>query len=142
MAKSRIDETTIGVNADLTALAREQGKQYVDDHVATEADAIGLIIARHYEWDGSRIMEAFASALEDGNYHDECETVRNWLGKPKEPAYEPTEVCDESAEISHTDTCLECGRMRDALDTLSDNVRRSPTARTSVPGKPYFPTTV
>jgi hypothetical protein len=35
----------------------------------TTAEEIGIDIARHFEWDGTQIMEAFIAALTDANHH-------------------------------------------------------------------------
>jgi hypothetical protein len=35
----------------------------------TTAEEIGIDIARHFEWDGTQIVEAFIAALTDANHH-------------------------------------------------------------------------
>ena len=40
-----------------------------NDPRVTDADVLGIIIAKHLKWDGSGIMETMQSALEDANYH-------------------------------------------------------------------------
>ena len=42
---------------------------YVDPSKATDADALGLMVASWAHWDGVQICEAFLSALEDANFH-------------------------------------------------------------------------
>ena len=45
---------------------------YVDpnDPRVTDADALGIIVAKYLKWDGGDIMETMFSALEDANFHD------------------------------------------------------------------------
>jgi len=45
----------------------------------SEARRFGIIISKHFEWDGMKIMEAFLSALEDANFHDKAAIVESWL---------------------------------------------------------------
>jgi hypothetical protein len=40
---------------------------------------LALMIAEHFRWDGLRILETFALALEDANYHRECVKVRGMI---------------------------------------------------------------
>lgn len=35
----------------------------------TDADVLGIMLAKYLGWDGSKILEATYSALEDSNYH-------------------------------------------------------------------------
>ena len=44
---------------------------------------LGCAIAAHAGWDGIRIMETFAAALEDANFHGECAQVLDMLAKLK-----------------------------------------------------------
>ena len=45
---------------------------YVDpnDPRVTDADALGIIVAKYLKWDGGDIMETMFSALEDANFLD------------------------------------------------------------------------
>ena len=49
----------------------------------SEASGMGMIVARTFGWDGVQIMEAFAEALEDANFHKQCEKVREMLKELK-----------------------------------------------------------
>ena len=40
-----------------------------NDSRVTDADVLGIIIAKHLKWDGNDIMQTIQSALEDANYH-------------------------------------------------------------------------
>jgi hypothetical protein len=42
----------------------------------TTAEEIGIDIARHFEWDGRKIMEAFIAALTDANFHTEAKAIQ------------------------------------------------------------------
>lgn len=46
-------------------------------------EGLGLAIAFWCEWTGADIMEIFASALEDANYHTKCGIVRDWIEEEK-----------------------------------------------------------
>ena len=46
----------------------------------TETESLGAALSCHFAWDGIAIMEVFASALEDANFHAECAVVRGWIG--------------------------------------------------------------
>jgi hypothetical protein len=60
----------------LTGLIQEQKRtSFTNPDKATDTDALGILIAHHFEWDGIKIMETFFSALEDANFHTEAEQV-------------------------------------------------------------------
>ena len=66
---------------------------------ATQERSLGIAIAHHYRWDGFSIMETFAEALEDANYHAHCATVRRWQEQELKPdqALEDAEgICNAS----------------------------------------------
>lgn len=50
---------------------------YVPEYQAgiTDAEALGVMIAKYFEWDGIRILDAFQAALEDANFHSVSEKV-------------------------------------------------------------------
>ena len=60
---------------------------YVDpnDTRVTDADALGIIVAKYLKWDGGDIMETMFSALEDANFHDLnnklLKTYEDWENK-------------------------------------------------------------
>ena len=41
----------------------------------TEDEALGQLVAKFTKWNGVRILEVAATALEDANFHSECEIV-------------------------------------------------------------------
>lgn len=60
---------------------------YIDpnDPRVTDADALGIIVAKYLKWDGGDIMETMFSALEDANFHDInnklLKTYEDWENK-------------------------------------------------------------
>jgi len=48
---------------------------FTDDYKATTEEALGIILAKFYEWNGNKILKASANALEDANYHTESSIV-------------------------------------------------------------------
>lgn len=65
---------------ELTKLAEQRAHtSFVQGYKSTEEECIGLILATHFSWDGTAIMRAFASALEDANFHTEAAKVQEWL---------------------------------------------------------------
>lgn len=52
---------------------------FLPGYDVSEAERFGIVISKHFEWDGVRIMEAFRSALEDANFHEEAAMVEKWI---------------------------------------------------------------
>ena len=48
---------------------------FVRGYKATDAEALGLLIARFFKWDGLAILRAAQYALEDANFHAESAKV-------------------------------------------------------------------
>lgn len=46
---------------------------------AKDTQGLGLLIAHYFKWDGSKIMECAADALEDANFHGEAKMLRDKL---------------------------------------------------------------
>lgn len=40
-----------------------------------DSKALGVMIARYFEWDGIRILDSFQSALTDANFHSVSEKI-------------------------------------------------------------------
>lgn len=40
-----------------------------------DAEVLGIMVSNYVEWDGAAVIRAFASALEDANFHDEMKVV-------------------------------------------------------------------
>ena len=66
---------------ELTKLAEQRAHaSFVQGYKSTEEEALGLVIATHFGWDGAAIMRVFAAALEDANFHTEAAHVNDaWL---------------------------------------------------------------
>lgn len=43
---------------------------FVRGYNASDAEALGLLIAQHFEWDGEQIYHTMFYAMEDANFHD------------------------------------------------------------------------
>ena len=52
-----------------------KSESFLSDYKVTDAEALGILISRFFEWDGTRIMQAAAYALEDANYHKESAVI-------------------------------------------------------------------
>lgn len=48
---------------------------FVDGYKATDVEAMGMLIARFFEWDGASILRAAQHALGDANFHGESAMV-------------------------------------------------------------------
>lgn len=46
---------------------------------ATDCEGLGLLIARYFKWDGEKILETCAKALEDANFHGEADQIYTML---------------------------------------------------------------
>lgn len=56
---------------------------FTDPSTATETETVGLLLAGHFEWSGTDILESCMYALEDSNFHDECEQINQMLKELK-----------------------------------------------------------
>lgn len=66
--------------AALAELIEEQKQEsFTDPTTATDEEALGILIAHHFEWGGISILKVAISALEDGNYNTEVEYLRQRL---------------------------------------------------------------
>ena len=52
---------------------------YADDRGAAEEHILGVMIAVHFGWNGLDILKTASAALEDANFHDECELVEQMI---------------------------------------------------------------
>lgn len=46
---------------------------------ATDAEILGVILAKFFEWDGTKILATAVSGLEDANYHSDASEVQKLL---------------------------------------------------------------
>lgn len=59
--------------ADMVASVKENS--FIKGYTATDAEALGILIARFFQWDGLAILRAAQYALEDANFHGESAKV-------------------------------------------------------------------
>jgi hypothetical protein len=54
----------------LKLLIREKKSTgFLKGYEASDAEALGLLIAKYFEWDGERIFKTMFNAFEDANFH-------------------------------------------------------------------------
>jgi hypothetical protein len=56
----------------------ERAASWGQDHVSEE-HILSVIIASHFQWNGIKILSTAAAALEDANFHDECELLHRMI---------------------------------------------------------------
>ena len=54
---------------------------FIPSYKATNEEALAMLISRHSDYDGASILEASALALEDANFHPECQTLLEMAGR-------------------------------------------------------------
>ena len=65
-----------GKNEALNAMIEAQAQEsFTDPASATDTEALGILLAHHFEWGGEPIVAAFLAALEDANFHTLREKV-------------------------------------------------------------------
>ena len=71
--------TELLLSAELQGLIRRQREESFRPECRdriSDATACGVLVARHFEWNGDDLLEMAAAALEDANFHSEAERVR------------------------------------------------------------------
>ncbi len=67
-------------------IERTKIQSYVDNAEPSEAEVVGLIVSKYFKWNGTEIMEAMLSSLEDANFHELRErllkTYKEWEAEP------------------------------------------------------------
>lgn len=58
-------------------------ESFVRGYVAPDAEAMGLLVSKYFEWDGIQILESSFFALEDANFHTEAGIVYDLCEKAK-----------------------------------------------------------
>lgn len=58
-----------------TLIERKKSEAFHSPEGASDEDALGILIAAYFEWDGAAIMRTAARALEDANFHSESAEV-------------------------------------------------------------------
>jgi len=76
------DDVIKDLMPEVIKLVRQSAYTDPNDPRVTDADALGIIVAKYLKWDGADIMETMHSALEDANYHTLnkklLETYKDW----------------------------------------------------------------
>jgi hypothetical protein len=54
-------------------------ESFVEGYIATDEEAMGLLLSKYFEWDGIQCLEAVSSALEDCNFHTENAKIRKMI---------------------------------------------------------------
>ena len=64
----------------IDALIDKWGQEHIMNYSENQRNAtLGTMISGYCNWNSYSIMEIFAEALEDANFHDECAQVRKWM---------------------------------------------------------------
>lgn len=57
------------------ALERIKRESFVKGYKATDAEALGMLVSKFFEWDGLAVLRTAQYALEDANFHTESGQV-------------------------------------------------------------------
>jgi hypothetical protein len=52
---------------------------YLEPEKHTDVEALGILMAKFFHWDGTKILEAAKVGLEDSNFHSECRAIEKIL---------------------------------------------------------------
>jgi hypothetical protein len=76
------DQRTI--NEKIRAIIQEnKSTAFMSGYAAQDQEALGLLIARYFDWDGVAILETLYNALEDANFHTENQVIEAMIEKLK-----------------------------------------------------------
>jgi hypothetical protein len=53
----------------------QKQESFTDPSAASDADALGILISQHFEWDVIQVAKTAAAALEDSNWHSLASTI-------------------------------------------------------------------
>lgn len=62
---------------DLLAVIKQ--KSFVQDYNATDEEAMGILLAKFFDYDGVAILEVAVHALEEANFTTESEQLREMI---------------------------------------------------------------
>lgn len=66
----------------IDVIAHEKHKSFEDPLQAQDTNALGIAVAEFFTWNGRKIIECFASALDNANHHDKADFLRReWVSK-------------------------------------------------------------
>ena len=60
-------------------IEEQKQESFSDPSKHTDEEALGILIAHHFEWDGLAILRTFFNALEDANFHTEAAKVHEMI---------------------------------------------------------------
>ena len=75
-------------------------KAFINPEQATDAETLGVIVAKYLDWGSDDIMETMFSALEDANYHT--------LNKRLLETYKDWEKEEDPGELDWNNTASPC----------------------------------
>lgn len=75
-------------------LGRIKAESFTAGYKATDAEAMGLLIASYFEWNGVAILRTAEAALEDANFHTESGIVSE-LADKYDPPFDPDAPIDD-----------------------------------------------
>lgn len=62
-------------------VARAKRDRFTPGYKATDAEALGLLVAGYFQWDGVAILRTASRALEDANFHKESAVLDGLAAK-------------------------------------------------------------
>jgi hypothetical protein len=63
------------------AINQVKQNSFVKDYKASDEEALGIAISKHFEWSGDKILKTLYYALEDANFHSDNEIVKKIINK-------------------------------------------------------------
>lgn len=57
---------------------------FVSDYMASDAEALGILISQYFEYDGEQIFQTMFNAMEDANFHTFNEQLKELWKKEDE----------------------------------------------------------
>lgn len=70
------------------------------DYVASDAEALGILISQYFEWDGEQIFQTMFNAMEDANFHTFNEQLKNLWKKQEDEKLEISALTKYVLEVS------------------------------------------
>lgn len=70
------------IKSKLQAILHEiKETHYTNPKSVSDSQAIGILMAKYFEWDGLEILKATFEGLEDSNFHSENEVILQMIHK-------------------------------------------------------------
>lgn len=101
-------ESQEAVNGLKPLIDRIRKETFIDGSKATDADCLGILLAKYFQWDGFEILKTASAGLEDANFHSENAIIQAMISKS-----EKTEKCGQCGGANEflddgTSICTEC----------------------------------